>query len=128
MPAAARWTVTVAAFFALLLARRPETILRAEFAFEDGKVWYLGAWHLPLFEAIATPYAGYLHLIPRVVGYFERQGSVSMAPLVGNMVALVVVALIAAYVSSDRLSRVIPSRHVRLIAALYTSSCSRRPG
>ena len=119
MPAMARWAATVAAFFVMLVARRPETILRAEFVFEDGKEWYLGAWHLPLFDAIATPYAGYLHFIPRVVGYLERQGPVRLAPLVGNMIALLIVALIAAYVSSDRLSRLIPSRGVRMIVALY---------
>ena len=119
MPPMARGAATVAAFFVLLVARRPETILRAEFVFEDGKEWYVGAWHLPLSDAILTPYAGYLNFIPRVVGYLERQGPVSLAPLVGNAIALLIVALIAAYVSSDRLSMLIPSRRVRVIVALY---------
>lgn len=119
MPPLARAVATVAAFFIMLVARRPETILRAEFVFEDGKEWYLSAWHLPLSDAILTPYAGYLNFIPRVVGYLERQGPVSLAPLVGNAIALLIVALIAAYVCSDRLSMLIPSRPVRVIVALY---------
>jgi hypothetical protein len=115
----ARWTVVTGAFIVMLAARRPETVLRAQFIFEDGKVWYLGAWQVPLLEAIGTPYAGYLGFVQRLVGFLERVGPVSLAPLVGNALALLIVALIATYVVSDRLSGLIPSARVRIAVALY---------
>jgi hypothetical protein len=119
MSAQARWALTAGGFFLLLVARRPETVLRPEFTFEDGIEWYLGAWQLSPSDAIVTPYAGYLHFVPRVVGFLERLGPVSLAPWVGNTIALLIVALIATYISSDRLSSLVPSRFVRLIIALY---------
>lgn len=44
---------------------------------------------------------------------------VSLAPLLGNFVALFVVALVAAFIASDRLAGLIPSRRLRLVVALY---------
>lgn len=119
MPAIARWTAIIGTFLLLLAARRPEGILRAEFIYEDGVRWYLESWQLPFPEGLVTPYAGYLHLIPRTVGYLETLVPVAMAPLLGNAIALLIVAAIGAFIASDRLAGVLPCRTLRLAIALY---------
>ncbi|MBI2781868.1 MAG: hypothetical protein HYX55_08760 [Chloroflexi bacterium] len=97
---------------ALAVARRPETITNPTFFNEDGQVFYLGAW----FSSPWTPYAGYLHLVPRLVAYIERAVPVELAPLVGNTVALLVMAAVAAFFVSEELPG---DRRLRAVLGLF---------
>jgi hypothetical protein len=118
VPLAVRWGAFVLLASALLVARRPETIFRAEFFYEDGQVFYIGAWFGTIVEQIGRTYAGYILLIPRVVAALERQIAVAYAPLLGNAISLGMVALLAGYVASDRLANVLPERRTRVLAAV----------
>ena len=100
-----------------LIARRPETVTRPEFYAEDGRVFYLGTWFGSPLDVLARPYNGYLHLVPRAVGLFERLVPIQWAPAIGNIVALVVVALIAGFLAGDRMAPLLPDRRARLAAA-----------
>ncbi len=102
---------------AVLVARRPETLSRAQFFAEDGQVFFLGTYFGTPLEALLRPYNGYLHLVPRLVGALERSVPIALAPLIGNAVALTIVALIAAFLASDRMSPLLPDRRARLVAA-----------
>jgi hypothetical protein len=113
----ARHLAIFAAGLAVVILRRPETLTRAEFWNEDGQVFYVGSFFGSAFEQLTRSYAGYLHAIPRIVAWFERLVDVSIAPLVGNTVALAIVAGIATWIASDRLASVLPSRPARLALA-----------
>lgn len=104
--------------FAVLVLRRPETFLRPQFVYEDGREFYLRA----LLEgpgSIAQPYAGYLHLVPRLVSLLETAVPVALAPLVGNAIALLIVAGVSAFVASDHVAAAIPDRRRRWVLAAF---------
>lgn len=102
----------------VLALRRPTTLTRAEFFNEDGQVFYLGTYFGDLAEVLFRPYQGYLHLVPRVVSLGERVVPIELAPLLGNLLSLIVVAAVAGFVASERLAVAIPRRPVRLLLAV----------
>ena len=111
------FAATVAISLVALIARRPETVTRPEFYAEDGRVFYLGTWFGSPLDVLVRPYNGYLHLVPRAVGLLERAVPIQWAPAIGNVVALMVVALIAGFLASDRMAPLLPDRRARLAVA-----------
>lgn len=111
------FAATTALSFLALVARRPETITRAEFYAEDGRVHYLGTYFGSPLDVLLRPYNGYLHVVPRAVGLLERLVPIQWAPALGNAVALLIVALVAGFLASDRLAPLLPDRRARLVAA-----------
>ena len=119
LPAALRWSLVLAGAVGIQLLRRPETLLRPEFFNEDGQVFYIGTYFGSPLETILRPYAGYLHLVPRLVALLSRLVPVADAPLVTNTAALLITAAVCAYIAGGRLSDAIPSAWLRwAIAAL----------
>lgn len=116
LPRIAAWPLVFAGAFVLLVLRRPEALLRAQFFGEDGNVFYLSAWFGGP-ELLIEPYAGYLIVVPRLIAFAERLVPPPFAPVVGTTIALTVVAALATFLVSDRLSRVVPSRAGRIALA-----------
>jgi hypothetical protein len=106
------WPVFWLLSFVVAVARRPETLWRPQFFNEDGQIFYLGTW----FSAPWTPYAGYLHLVPRLAAYAERAVPVAFAPLVGNLFALAVTAGVATFIACGPLPG---DRRVRAAVGLF---------
>lgn len=105
--------------FVIFVARRPEALFRSEFSFEGGSVFYLGTYFGDPLEVLFRPYAGYQHLLPRIVSFAERGVPVTEAPLVSHIICLALLAGLAAFLASDRMRTVIPSQRGRLgLAAL----------
>ncbi len=98
--------------------RRPGSLTHAEFAYEDGRVFYLGSWFGSPIDQLVRPYAGYIHLIPRFVGVLERLVAPAWAPFVSNLAALIIAALIVRFLASDRLADALPDRRIRWACAL----------
>jgi hypothetical protein len=103
--------------FALLVARRPEALFRSEFSFEGGSVFYAGTYFGSVPEILFRPYAGYQHLLARLISFLERIVPVQLAPLASHIVALALIAGLAAFIASDRLRTIVPSRGARLALA-----------
>lgn len=111
------WTpVVFVVGFVLLFLRRPETLLQAEFWADDGIFYQHALWFGP--ATVAISYAGYLSVLQRVVVLGEVAVPPAYAPLVGNLAMLVIMALVAAFLASDRMSRVLPDRRWRIALAL----------
>lgn len=53
--------------FLLLAARVPLTWRTGEFVAEDGWVFFAAAWNRPFWPTLLLPYAGYFHLLPRLL-------------------------------------------------------------
>ena len=119
LPEAARAAIVFVAAFVVQFLRRPEALLRAEFLVEDGAVFYVGTYFGTPLEILFRPYAGYELVLVRLVAFVERLVPVQLAPVVANGTALALLAALAAFIASSRLSRVIPDARLRAgLAAL----------
>jgi hypothetical protein len=104
--------------FVGFVLRRPASLTHAEFAYEDGRVFYFGSWFGSPIDQLVRPYAGYIHLIPRFVGVLERLVTPAWAPFVSNLAALTIAALVVRFLASDRLALALPDRRIRWACAL----------
>ena len=102
--------------FVVLVLRRPQAVLAPGFAYEDGREFWVRAV-AEGYRSLMAPYAGNLHLAARIVARLERAAPIDLAPLVGTVLSLAIVAAIAAYIASDALAGTIPDRRVRLVLA-----------
>jgi hypothetical protein len=96
--------VFAVAFF-IVVSRRPDAIMNAQFYAEDGWVWYPQAYQFGL-PSFFTPEAGYVHALIRTVTLFSLLFPFSLAPLVMNISAIVVQILPVNVFLSSRFSRV----------------------
>ena len=103
-------------FLALLLCRRPASLLHADFWAEDGWRWYPDAynqgWH-----SLVAPYAGYLQTICRLVALAAQPLPLAWAPTLFALSALCVQATAASLLVSRRLDRAWPDRASRVLFA-----------
>ena len=102
---------------ALLVARRPEMLFRPEMYAESGPVFFMPTYFNDPLNLLVTPYAGYLHLIPRLVASLERLMPPAHVPLFEAVVAFAGTVAIAGFLASDRLANVLPSRWARYVLA-----------
>jgi hypothetical protein len=103
------------AAFVIILSRRPDAVLNAQFYAEDGMVWYPQAYQFGL-HSFLLPVAGYLHALIRVVALLTLLFPFSLAPLVMNLSAITIQILPANIFLSSRFSN-IPS-DTRLVGSL----------
>lgn len=106
-------------YFAALVSRNPHVLLPAQFWAEDGSIFYQQAHHLGFVHTLVVPYAGYLHLFPRLVAGVSLFAPLSFAPLVFNLAALTAQCLPAIYLCSSRMQELGPLRLRVLLAFLY---------
>jgi hypothetical protein len=104
---------------AVIVTRRPDAILHAQFWAEDGHVWFADAynygWWVPLFHT----QDGYLQILPRLAASVALLVPIYLAPLVMNLVAIAVQALPVNILLSSRSVAWGTLRFRALLAALY---------
>ncbi|HSV67275.1 MAG TPA: hypothetical protein VLJ59_15375 [Mycobacteriales bacterium] len=76
---------------------------------EDGTIFLAGAYHDP-FGAIVTPYAGYLHVLPRLVAALASPLPLTWLPTVYVVAAVVGTVAAAGLVLSSRMRWLLPRR------------------
>jgi len=106
-----------AAAFVVLVARRPEALFRSEFSFESGSVFYAGTYFGSIPEILFRPYAGYQHLLARLISFAERLVPVQLAPLMSHLLVLALIAGLAALIASDRMKSAVPNQGARIALA-----------
>lgn len=94
-PARRAWPFRLAAVysgvFLLLFARRPDALLNAQFWAEDGPVFF----HAALVDGLRSffeGYAGYIHVVPRLVALIALIFPFNLQPLVYNLASLLIAA------------------------------------
>ena len=106
-------------FFLLLLARRPDALLHADFWAEDGWRWYPDAYYQG-WHALFVPYGGYLQSICRLVALAAQPFPLAWAPTIFSLSALAIQVAAASFLLSARLDRVWPSKPARVaFATIY---------
>ena len=114
--AAALVAVGVALFAARALPRFRDPALFAE----DGEIFLAGAYNDGL-AALVEPYAGYLHLVPRLVAAATVWVPITAVPLVYLVATVVIHLAFLAPALSRRLDPVLPSALYR--SGLFVSLC-----
>ena len=102
--------------FALLVTRRPASLLHADFWAEDGWHWYPDAYN-DGWRTLLRPYAGYLQSICRLVGLAAQPFPLSWAPTLFSIVALGVQVAVACLLMSSRMEAAWPHRPSRMLFA-----------
>ena len=103
---------------ALLLLRRPGSLLHPQFWAEDGTLFFQEAFNQGFWSTILQPASGYLHSFPRLVAGFSLLFPMEQAPLVFNLAAFAIQLIPALYLLSPRMASVIPSFSSQAAAAL----------
>ncbi len=111
------WIIAITVTGALLVLRRPDAITHAQFWAEDGVVWYADAYNLGALPALVRPKDGYVQILPRLVAAVTLWVPMLRAPLVMNLLALVIQALPALFLVSPRM-RNLGSLRLRCVLAL----------
>lgn len=108
--------VLLSAFF-IVIARRPDAILNAQFFAEDGQRWYADAYRIGLRSLlIPDEVGGYLHTAPRLAALLSLLFPFHRAPLVMNLCAIAVQIMPIGIFVSSRFSRI--PLWVRLLGSL----------
>jgi hypothetical protein len=113
------WTLAIAVTGALLVLRRPDAVFHAQFWAEDGVVWYADAYNLGALRALLHSRDGYLQTLPRLGAMMASWVPLLYAPLVMNLVALIVEALPPLFLVSTRMRNIGPLRLRCALALLY---------
>jgi len=115
------WIIVVVSTSALLILRRPDAVFHAQFWAEDGYVWYAQAYNLGALRELPALYTGYLHILPRLAVTVALWVPLAHAPLVLNLIALVIEALPAWFLVSTRMRNAGPLWLRCVLALLYLS-------
>ena len=87
----------------VIILRRPDSVIHAQFVAEDGAVWYASAYNYGWWRVLLSPYAGYLNLLPRIGAAIALQFSFRYGPLVENLLAIAIEAIPVMLLLSGRL-------------------------
>jgi hypothetical protein len=105
-------------FLALMLfLRRPDALLNAQPWAEDGSLFLQQAMEHS-FNSLFIPYAGYLHIIPRLVTLISLQFGFMNAPLIMNASALFISSLCVSYFFNADFRFIIRNDFLRLICTI----------
>ena len=81
--------LTFMAVFIFLAAKSPDALTNPQFWAEDGTIFFQQQFEHVL-PQLLVPYAGYLHLIPRLIAYLANALPYKDAPLFYNLSALLI--------------------------------------
>jgi hypothetical protein len=96
----------------ILFIRKSDALLNPQFYAEDGRIFFLQQYTKGA-SAILTPYAGYLHFVPRLIAFVaDSVFPYSAIPAVYNYSSLFIALLVVSSVYSPRLA----VRHKSLLA------------
>ncbi len=104
---------------AVIVARRPDAILNAQFCNEDGHVFFAEAYNYGWWTALFRSYEGYYHAFPRLGASLSLLVPLALAPLVLNLFAIGIQALPANLLLSSRSSAWGSLRFRSLLAGIY---------
>lgn len=116
----AQYLAVILAGILILLWRKPDLFLNAQFWAEDGRNWYADAYNLGAAASFLIPEAGYFQTYSRLVAAVAQLFPLAYAPLAFNLSAALLQAAVAAFIVSDRSKPLLPDRKFRFaLAFLY---------
>jgi hypothetical protein len=101
---------------ALVISRRVDAFTNAQFYAEDGSKWFANAYTYGPLGALDLSYNGYFQLVSRLGPVVAAPFGIRSAPLVYNIIGLLLQVAPVAYLLSSRFDPVIPSFTARVVA------------
>jgi hypothetical protein len=102
------WALAIAVTGTLLVLRRPDAVFHAQFWAEDGVVWYADAYNHGGLRALLFARDGYLQLLPRLAAAAALRVPLLWAPLMLNLIALVIESVPPLFLVSSRMRNLGP--------------------
>lgn len=103
---------------AILSVRLVGQLAAPAFLEEETVGWWAATFARSPLESLVTPWNGFLYPLERLVFLGARLVPVELAPLVTTLAMITGVALVAAFLASDRLAVAVPDLRVRVAAAI----------
>ena len=101
----------------IIVSRRPEAILHAQFWAEDGTIYFADVYNLGVRETILLPQAGYFQTFPVLAAWLARFAPLAHAPLVMGTLGLFMQVLPVGLLLSRRATTLAPDIRVRVVLA-----------
>jgi hypothetical protein len=118
---AVRWlplTILHIAIFMLFFLRRPDSLLNPQLWAEDLLVFFMDDTRLGFWRALVTPYAGYLHVVPRMAAGLIDLLPARFIPLGYNLIALSLQTFSCGALSWACCRRILPPDSLRIAVCL----------
>lgn len=103
----------------VLASRRPDAIFHAQFLQEDGHVWFADVYNFGWWSGVWRIYEGYHHVFPRLGAALALLVPLTLAPLVLNVIAILIQALPVNLLLSTRSTAWGSLRFRALLAFIY---------
>lgn len=110
--------VVTLALIAVVVSRRPDTVLHPQFWAEDGTFWFAAAYNDGPLVTLQTPAGGYFQSFSRLTAALSLLFGLRWAPLTFGLAAILVQILAPLYLLSSRLAVSIPDLRLRALLAL----------
>ncbi|HWR59185.1 MAG TPA: hypothetical protein VN328_09885 [Thermodesulfovibrionales bacterium] len=105
---------------AIIILRRPDAVLNAQFWAEDGASLFADAYNKGIIIPLLSPKVGYLFVFPRIIAAFSQLFPLSYAPLLFNLSAIIIKTIPVALIVSSRFSALMPDLRIRVfLSFLY---------
>jgi len=108
--------------FGILLARRPEAVIKAQFWAEDGAIFFADQMRVGFWHAVLLPYSGYLHVVPRILAALLSGLRIFALPAAYGACSLPIAALCCAAFSWPRFRVFVSSDALRFVCCLVMAS------
>ena len=116
---AALQLLTFIVAFLVIVSRRPDALLHAQFYGEDGAIWFADAYNWGAWKVLFWTCNGYIQVLPRIVAALAVAVPVSDVPLVLNVVAIAIQVLPTNILISRRSTQWGPLRFRIALAVAY---------
>src|SRR5690349_287591 len=93
-----------------VVSRRPDALLNPQFFAEDGNIWFADAYNQGWLRALAMTHTGYFQTLPRLGAALALAVPLQHAPLVMNLIGLLLQVAPAIFLLSRRASNWAPLR------------------
>jgi hypothetical protein len=104
----------------IVISRRPDAFTNAQFYAEDGTHWFSDAYNLGAWQALGVSLSGYFQTLSRLGAAIEVPFGVGNAPLLYNVLGLLVQIAPVIFFLSPRFRALVPSLWVRIaLSAVY---------
>ena len=103
----------------LLVLRRPDAVMNAQFWAEDGRVFFHDAFYHE--ASLFTPARSYIHFVPRLIAIFANPFPVIYIPLIYNCFAILLASICTAWFSLPHFRHIIGSDTLRVVACVLIS-------